>query len=191
MEDKDLWTIIGVLIVVLLLGLTCGYILRGDNTETITTTADFDYNALLKTCPEKTCTPAPFNYDSLMDLCPECEDCATTETVTEVIEFSPIDELNAAWDFVKDNWKDGDDYTASGDDFEDILGICGGEDYDLEDIEFDIEDEFTYKVTNYDRNKYKLIFWLDAEYDNECENTIKVTVEYYRNRDPTYTFLIR
>ena len=133
---------------------------------------------------------APFNYEELLAQCPDKE-CVATESTTEIIEFTPIDELESSWLFVIDNWKDGDDYTTSGDDFEDILELCGGDDYDLDEIEFDIEDEFKYLVKDFDKNKYTLVFWLDAEYDNECENEIKVTVDYYRSRDPVYTFLIR
>lgn len=124
----------------------------------------------------------PFDYDTLMDLCPVCEE---TETITEVI--TPVDQIDEAWNYILDNWKDGDDVTDSGDDFDEIFETCNSEDYDLDEIEWDIEDECRYIIQDYDKNKYKLVFWVEGEYDNECENNFKVTVEYYKSRDPEYT----
>lgn len=182
-EQPNIAVIAGIVLIVALISLGIGSTVFAN--ETIVTETQ------IKEVPIDRVIVEPFKYSELLDECPDCIVCDATESTTEIIEFTPIDELESSWLFVIDNWKDGDDYTTSGDDFEDILELCGGDDYDLDEIEFDIEDEFKYLVKDFDKNKYTLVFWLDAEYDNECENEIKVTVDYYRSRDPVYTFLIR
>jgi hypothetical protein len=123
-----------------------------------------------------------FDYSTMMDLCPTCE---STEATVEVI--TPVDQIDEAWNYVSDNWKDGDDVTTSEEDFDEIFEVCGGEDYDLDEIEWDLEDECRYIIQDFDKNKYKLVFWVEGEYDNECENNFKIEVEYYKERDPQYT----
>ena len=125
-----------------------------------------------------------FDYSTMMNLCPVCE---STEAgvVTEVV--TPVDQIGESWQYIIDNWKDGDDVTASGNDFDEIFEVCGGDDYDLDEIDFEIEDECRYLIQDFDKNKYKLVFWVEGEYDNECEANYKVTVEYYKERDPEYT----
>lgn len=131
-----------------------------------------------------------FDYSVLLDQCPICDICVTTE-VTDISTENPFEEMvTTAWTFIEDEWKDGDDYTASGEDFEDILGICDGEDYDFDEIDFDIEDEVTYQIKDYDKNKAKITFKVEGEYDNECEEDFKIEVEYYKNRDPEYTITV-
>lgn len=125
-----------------------------------------------------------FDYSALLDQCPDCAVCQTTE----ISDANPFEDMvTTAWTFIEDEWKDGDDYTASGDDFEDILGICESDDYDFDEIDFDIKNEVTYKIKDYDRNKATIVFWVEGEYDNECEADFKIEVEYYKNRDPEYT----
>jgi len=126
-----------------------------------------------------------FDYSTMMGMCPECVSTeATVETIT------PVDQIEESWNYIIDNWKDGDDVTVSGNDFDEIFEVCDREDYDLDEIDFDIEDECRYIIQDFDKNKYKLVFWVEGEYDNECENNYKVTVEYYKERDPEYEIVL-
>ena len=114
--------------------------------------------------------------------CPVCDQPQTQiENITTTI--TPVDEVNNAWDYVLADW-DKEEY------FSDDLKECNGDVYDLDQIDWTIKDDFKYVVEDYDNNKYKVIFWVNGEYDNECENTFKVEAEYYRARDPEYTITL-
>ena len=132
-------------------------------TKTVTQTVDV---CDLSDCPAVDCN------------CPVCD--TQVETQTETI--TPKDYVNDAWTYVLDNWDE--------EDFDDDMEECDGEYYDLDEIDWEIDDNFKYIVQDYDNNKYKLVFWVNGEYDNECENNFKIEVEYYKSRDPEYTITL-
>lgn len=94
----------------------------------------------------------------------------------EVEKFNPFEWRDAAWEFVL------------GDYFSD-LKYCGNETYHRDEIDWDFGDAFSYAITDLDKNDRIVEFTVDGDYDNECEVSYLITVEYYKNNDPTVTIV--
>lgn len=99
-----------------------------------------------------------------------------TEVIVEKEVFNPEMLREDAFKFVLDE-------------YESDLKYCDGEKYSLDEIEWEFEDYLVYHFYDYEDNIYTVGFLVTGDYDNECEYTYDITVEYYKSFEPTVTII--